>query len=148
MRRLRFDDRILFEPESMDRNDVREVQTVAEHYVRVTRDPLRRQTQYVCAIGHLRHRQVVRRRSTGPHPYESPSFADLVGRDARAAHHTAAAGARAISAPAPPVKRTLESLFDDGRLRQVGAEMRACTLGCTKRTRQLAIDNDVSLSDP
>src|SRR5437867_1236844 len=26
--------------------------------------------------------------------------------------------------------------------------MRACTLGCTKRTRQLAIDNDVSLSNP
>src|SRR5206468_2902064 len=53
-----------------------------------------------------------------------------------------------VRGPAPSMKRALQSFLHDSAQGEVGAEMAAGSLRCMQDTTEIAIENDVALSDP
>src|SRR5437867_10535331 len=143
MRRIGLDRRIILEPEPVDRHDMREIQSVSQDEVWMTADALLREPQHVRAVLGLRHWQVVGSCTASPHTYDAPAFAHFIRPDARAA-----CSARSVRGPAPSVKRALQSLLHDLSQSEIDAEVAAGALGRVQHTAEIAIENDVALSNP
>src|SRR5712691_2281036 len=74
VRWLGLDGRLALEVKTVNADDVRDVQAVAEDDVRMTGDALRWKPQHVRAILRLGQRKLIRRRLARPHPRQAPAL--------------------------------------------------------------------------
>jgi len=132
-------DGIGFEPESMDRHHMREVEPVSRRRAR-GRQTLRRSAPRARDSA-VREREIVRGRTAGPHPDHPHRRGTFVRGYARRLRHRRLRRS-AVRRQAPSVKRALETFVHDGAMPRDPRQVRTRASTARSASGVLAIDND------